>query len=254
MNKNVILIGSLQTRKQQQMALEIIEKKKYSVIADITSGLRFLNHKFMDHTRNFSKYDLSKAEKIGGRLVCVPFFKYKKNPKTKTVSRIISKTDWKEYDLFLGNSLPIREMDIFAVAGKNYPLVGSNRGASGIDGIISTACGFSLGINKGLILYLGDMTFLHDINGLSLLKDTKNHMIIVVLNNGGNGIFSELPIKNDKLFFEKFFFAPHSYSLSSACSVYNIKHVESSLNNFEKSYLKVINTKITTVIEIKTSI
>lgn len=251
MNKNIILIGSLQTRKQQEDALKTIEKAECLAIADVTSGLRFLKHRLLDHTRNFLNYDLGKLKKIGGRIVCIPPFPCEENSKTRTVSEVISKTDWRSYDLFLGNSLPIREMDAFAIAGKNFPIVGSNRGASGIDGIISTACGFAFGIKKGLILYLGDMTFLHDINGLSLLKNIKNHMIIVVLNNGGNGIFSKLGIKCEQKLFEKFFFASHNYSLKGACDIYDLKYIETSLIDFEESYWKIIDTKENVIIEIK---
>ena len=48
--------------------------------------------------------------------------------------------------------------------------VGSNRGASGIDGVLSTAAGFAAGLKKSVTLTVGDVSFLHDINGLNLLR------------------------------------------------------------------------------------
>lgn len=83
--------------------------------------------------------------------------------------------------LFIGNSMPIRDMDMYAAwqqkkrqqgqvsAGSGCP-VGSNRGASGIDGVLSTAAGFAAGLKRPVTLVVGDVSFLHDINGLNLLR------------------------------------------------------------------------------------
>lgn len=85
--------------------------------------------------------------------------------------------------LFVGNSMPIRDMDAFGGAAANagpeamgavdqglgVPLA-ANRGASGIDGVLSTAAGYAFGLNKAVTLVIGDVSFLHDINGLNLLR------------------------------------------------------------------------------------
>lgn len=83
--------------------------------------------------------------------------------------------------LFIGNSMPVRDMDMYAAwqhlqsqqgvvsAGGGYP-VSSNRGASGIDGVLSTAAGFAAGLKRPVSLVVGDVSFLHDINGLNLLR------------------------------------------------------------------------------------
>ena len=98
--------------------------------------------------------------------------------------------------LFIGNSMPIRDMDMYATwqrqqsnaeASTSYSSgnsassqgrlqhgvgmpVGSNRGASGIDGVLSTAAGFAAGLRRPTTLVVGDVSFLHDINGLNLLR------------------------------------------------------------------------------------
>ena len=83
--------------------------------------------------------------------------------------------------LFIGNSMPIRDMDMYAtwkhvsssqgiVADGSGCPVGSNRGASGIDGVLSTAAGFAAGLKRPVTLVVGDVSFLHDINGLNLLR------------------------------------------------------------------------------------
>lgn len=88
--------------------------------------------------------------------------------------------------LFVGNSMPIRDMDSFGGArwkwreasdasmvniehGLGAPIA-ANRGASGIDGIISTAAGYAFGLRKAVTLLIGDVSFLHDVNGLNLLR------------------------------------------------------------------------------------
>ncbi len=103
--------------------------------------------------------------------------------------------------LFIGNSMPVRDMDMYATwqrqrsnaqAGTSYTparvhnssskpcqgvldmgvgvAVGSNRGASGIDGVLSTAAGFAASLKRPTTLVVGDVSFLHDINGLNMLR------------------------------------------------------------------------------------
>lgn len=165
------------------------------------------------------------------------------------IARHISKTNWKNRVLFLGTSLPIRHMDRFAEAGEYIPLVAANRGASGIDGIISTACGFALGMGEPLVLVVGDMTFLHDINGLSFLKDIPTQVIIVVINNRGNGIFETLPIAESPIF-ERYFKAPHEYDLSGACQIFGVKHeLAKTQEEFEALYAIALLSHQSVVIE-----
>jgi isochorismate synthase/2-succinyl-5-enolpyruvyl-6-hydroxy-3-cyclohexene-1-carboxylate synthase/2-succinyl-6-hydroxy-2,4-cyclohexadiene-1-carboxylate synthase/O-succinylbenzoate synthase len=74
--------------------------------------------------------------------------------------------------------------------------VAANRGASGIDGVISSAAGFASGLQKPTTLLIGDVSFMHDSNGLMLLRAQPPGapVTVVLVNNGGGGIFSFLPI------------------------------------------------------------
>ena len=167
------------------------------------------------------------------------------------VAKHISKTKWQNRVLFLGTSLPIRHMDRYAQAGEHVPLVVANRGASGIDGIISTAAGFALGIGESLVLVVGDMTFLHDINGLSFLKDIPTQIIIVVVNNQGNGIFATLPVVRSPEVFERYFKVPHQHNLKGASLVYGIEHqVAGTESEFEKLYAEALKSNQSVVIEV----
>ena len=73
-----------------------------------------------------------------------------------------------------------------------------NRGASGIDGLISTGCGFSAGLKKPLTLLIGDLSAIHDLNSFKILAESKMPVFLVIINNHGGGIFSFLPISQKK--------------------------------------------------------
>ena len=109
-----------------------------------------------------------------------------------------------EHALFVGNSLPIREVDMLS-ANRNIPLrVAANRGASGIDGQIATACGWAMGHRQPTTILLGDLSAMHDLNSLLLIRESQVPMTLIILNNDGGGIFSMLPISNQKDVFEGF--------------------------------------------------
>jgi 2-succinyl-5-enolpyruvyl-6-hydroxy-3-cyclohexene-1-carboxylate synthase len=168
------------------------------------------------------------------------------------VAEHISQTNWQNRVLFLGTSLPIRNMDRYAKAGEHMPLVVANRGASGIDGIISTAAGFAMGIGEPLILVVGDMTFLHDINGLSFLKDIPTPVMIVVVNNQGNGIFSMLPIAQSADIFERYFKVPHQYNLRGASQIFGLEHqVAQTELEFEEFYKNALASRLSIIIEVR---
>jgi 2-succinyl-5-enolpyruvyl-6-hydroxy-3-cyclohexene-1-carboxylate synthase len=96
--------------------------------------------------------------------------------------------------LALGNSLPIREAEVFAPARARAVTVWTQRGANGIDGLISGAAGAATAAGRPTTLLLGDVSFAHDVGGLAAARDAGAPLAIVVLNNGGGRIFDRLPI------------------------------------------------------------
>ena len=130
------------------------------------------------------------------------------------VSSLISKALPDHANLFLGSSLPIREMDRFGVERREELEVYANRGASGIDGNIATFAGIALGSAKPSLALLGDLTALHDLNSLPLLKGSSAPTVLVILNNDGGGIFSFLTVAGHP-HFEKYFGTPHGFSFAS---------------------------------------
>jgi 2-succinyl-5-enolpyruvyl-6-hydroxy-3-cyclohexene-1-carboxylate synthase len=148
--------------------------------------------------------------------------------------------------LFLSNSMPIRDAESFF-----YPFIdrilpfsgpkniGTNRGASGIDGVISSALGFAESTEAPTVLLIGDLATLHDIGSLHSIADTSLHLnqapnkkrpplSIVIVNNDGGGIFSFLPIKNHgkDVAFEEFFGTPTStFSFKDGSRAFGIETI-----------------------------
>ena len=134
--------------------------------------------------------------------------------------------------LFISSSMPIRDLDMYAsvVGGGQQAVValGCNRGASGIDGVLSSALGFSSALARPVTLLIGDTALLHDIGALQAVASAKHPMTIVVVNNGGCGIFNFLPIAKHSDVFEKFFANPHSTDLGAAAAAFGIKFLRAS--------------------------
>jgi len=94
--------------------------------------------------------------------------------------------------LFVAASWPVRHIEAYAPVREGLHVFG-NRGANGIDGLISTALGVATNSDARTYLLIGDVAFLHDVSGLNLPDDQVHpNLTIVVLDNDGSGIFSQL--------------------------------------------------------------
>jgi 2-succinyl-5-enolpyruvyl-6-hydroxy-3-cyclohexene-1-carboxylate synthase len=141
-----------------------------------------------------------------------------------------------EATLFVGNSMPIRDLDSFFLNNNKAIKVMANRGANGIDGTVSTALGAAL-YSKSLYLVLGDLTFFHDLNGLIAAKLYNIDINIILVNNNGGGIFSFLPQSEHPKNFELLFGTPLDIEFEHAVKMFNGKftkiknwhHLESEL-------------------------
>ncbi len=132
--------------------------------------------------------------------------------------------------LVLGSSNPVRDLDL-ATAGCHDPHAGvrvqANRGLAGIDGIVSTALGVALGTGRPTHALLGDLTFLHDANGLLLGPDEpRPDLTLVVVNDDGGGIFTTLEPGSPEraASFERVFGTPTGTDLAALCRAHGVRH------------------------------
>lgn len=128
----------------------------------------------------------------------------------------------KEWALFLANSMPIRDANQFFVPMHGCGPIYGNRGVSGIDGNIATAAGIAAGCKKPTLAVLGDLAFLHDLNSLASLHRLEYPVILCVINNGGGGIFSFLPVAKRKEAFEEMIATSHTLTFASAAELFQI--------------------------------
>ncbi len=122
--------------------------------------------------------------------------------------------------LFAGNSMPVRDLDTFFPGGDGAIRFMANRGANGIDGVLSSALGAGARAGGPLVLVLGDLSFYHDSNGLLAAKLHALRATIVLLNNNGGGIFSFLPQAAYPEHFEQLFGTPHGLDFSRFAAAY----------------------------------
>ena len=157
---------------------------------------------------------------------------------------------------FIGNSMPIRDVDMFSLTSTKRIDTYSNRGASGIDGVISSSLGMSHNSeNKNALLLIGDVSFYHDMNGLLASRHEVN-LTIVVINNGGGGIFSFLPIAESGVeSFSRFWTTDTGLSIEKVAELYNSKYyLADNLQGLEKSIIDSFTIKGVKIIEVKTTI
>lgn len=122
--------------------------------------------------------------------------------------------------LFVGNSMPIRDLDSFFLSNDKSIKVMGNRGANGIDGTVSTALGAAM-YSKPLYLVLGDLTFFHDLNGLIAAKLYQIDIHIILINNNGGGIFSLLSQAEYPKNFELLFGTPLNIDFEHAIRMFD---------------------------------
>ncbi len=127
--------------------------------------------------------------------------------------------------LFVASSMPIRDVETFFPARDDPPRVLSNRGANGIDGLISSAYGVAASRAGPVVLLIGDVAVAHDIGGLLAGARHGIPLTIVALDNGGGGIFDFLPVSSQHDVFEEHVATPTGLDLAKAAALYGARHV-----------------------------
>ncbi len=123
--------------------------------------------------------------------------------------------------LYVGNSMPVRDLDTFFWKSAATVRVMGNRGANGIDGMISSALGASAAHKDDAnVLVIGDLSFYHDLNGLLAARLHQLDLTIVLINNDGGGIFSFLPQAAYPEHFEQLFGTPTGLDFAPVVQMY----------------------------------
>jgi len=140
--------------------------------------------------------------------------------------------------VFVASSMPIRDVEYFWPKTEHGFEFYFNRGANGIDGTLSTAIGVAHGSSAPLdaeadtlaaalrptFLLCGDLSFLHDSNGLLLAQKLRGSLTVILINNHGGGIFEHLPVANYNPPFEEFFATPQRIDFGKLCAAHGVAH------------------------------
>jgi 2-succinyl-5-enolpyruvyl-6-hydroxy-3-cyclohexene-1-carboxylate synthase len=129
--------------------------------------------------------------------------------------------------VYTASSMPIRDQEAFVPSGSREVRFLCNRGANGIDGLISSGIGAAAASGRPTWIVTGDLGLCHDMNGLAALRHTNTPVRIVVLNNNGGGIFEFLPqaAQIDREEFEALLGTPLGLDLARVAAVYELPYI-----------------------------
>jgi len=154
--------------------------------------------------------------------------------------------------VFVSNSMTVRDVDRFGKPRSAGLTVLGNRGASGIDGIVSTGLGAGSATDDPLVCVLGDLAYYHDMNGLLALSRTGVDATIVLVNNDGGGIFRMLPISAFDPPFSEQFETPHGLDFAPTGDLYGFEFVRTEDRAaFRDAYRASLHSDGTQVIEVR---
>lgn len=155
--------------------------------------------------------------------------------------------------LFAASSLPVRHLDQFAAPRMERIRPFANRGASGIDGTISSALGVASVSDRPLVLVIGDLAFYHDLNGLLAFQRAGVKATIVLINNNGGGIFRRLPMAQFDPPFTDLFLTPHGLDFEPLVRSFGVGYTRADdRESFRKIFAASAGSGMPVVIEVQT--
>ena len=155
-------------------------------------------------------------------------------------------------DLFVSSSMPIRDIDTFLLKTTKDIRIIANRGANGIDGVISTAFGYSAANpNRPTYLLIGDLAFLHDSNAFVVTRYQDVKLNVLVMNNDGGGIFSYLPQAKVETYYEELFGTPTALTFEQLAAMYHVDYAV--VQEDEKLRAEHFNHPTTSITEVFTN-
>ena len=155
--------------------------------------------------------------------------------------------------LFIGNSMPIRLLDMLGTSGAQPSHIYTNRGASGIDGLIATAAGIArANTSQPTTLLLGDSSALYDLNSLALLRELTTPFVLIIINNDGGNIFHMLPVPEQNQIRERFYQLPHGLDFRASAEQFRLAYAApADANDFRQAYQQALSHPGASLLECK---
>ncbi len=212
---------------------------------------QLLNNGFQRPPSEWVQQLRSTSHSIG--LIVADFLNEKETITEPWVARTVSELIPAYHGLWIANSMPIRDLDMYGSEYTNNPRIGANRGTSGIEGSIAAATGFAVGLADPVTAIVGDLSALHDLNSFALLSQSSYPVIVVVINNDGGGIFSFLPVAKSTDVFEHYFGTPHGLNFSHAAAMFGLKYYHpQTQTEFIDHYTQSLTNNQSAIIEVTT--
>ena len=158
-----------------------------------------------------------------------------------------------EATLLVASSLPVRDVENFFPRLASPPRVLSNRGANGIDGTIATAYGLAAGSPDPVVLLIGDVAFAHDVGSLLTARRLGAPLTIVLVDNGGGGIFDGLAIAGEEDIYEQHVLTPTGLDIPGVAEAFGLHLMEpTTLEEFDAAVAHGIESAGTQLVHVKT--
>lgn len=159
-----------------------------------------------------------------------------------------------DVDLFFSNSLPVRYADSFLFPEQETGWSYTKRGLSGIDGVLAMAAGIVEHTQKRTVCFIGDVAFMYDLTTLALIKERNLPITIVLLNNGGGGIFRFLPIAQKEEECSKYWVHEHRHNFDKHVEAFGIEYKHAKTQQEYNSLLtSSVQDRGPTIIEVRTN-
>ncbi len=202
----------------QHLTTHLIQAEAVAVCRQASAELDEVGQRQPLWLASFTAAEQAVWQLSGSAFATIPFFD---GPAVRDVLAALPE----EAILFAGNSMPVRHVDTFARPSARRVSVYGNRGASGIDGNVSTALGLAAATGRPVVALLGDITFYHDMNGLLAVRQQGlNYVTFIVINNDGGSIFHRLPIARHDPPFTELFLTPHGLRFDHAAAMYGLSY------------------------------
>jgi 2-succinyl-5-enolpyruvyl-6-hydroxy-3-cyclohexene-1-carboxylate synthase len=211
----------------------------YDSFFEILEDLECADSVFKDYYKNLESLSRTKTESV---------LENEKSTERSAILKVI-KASPQNTNIFLSNSLIFREAENFVSNLPDNVKLYANRGATGIDGIISSSVGTMISNDRKLICILGDQAALHDLTGLSSIKLTSRPTMLLVINNGGGSIFNLMKKKElrDTLI------NPHELNFKSFSEGFNLQYfLVSDSDELVKIQKQIFENDLQAVVEFKT--